>query len=540
MFNLANDAPVFEGVNTDPRTGAPGNAQRYFRTGDYGAFIQDDWKARPNLTLNLGLRYEYFTPLREKRGQLSNIILGSNNLQNARVGIVDRLTNGDRNNFAPRLGFAYSPNFGERFGGLLNQNRAVIRGGFGVAYNRVPNVLYQQTRGNPPFFARNSICCGTADDPFARGRILYALGADNSIFGYPVNPALATGIDPATGGLLNNSVEIYGVPQDFPNAYIYTYSLEAQYNLPVNLVASLGYQGSTGHKFIRIVPLNALFTPNSSFSRVFFITPDVNTSYNALNARLTRRFAQGLSFEAQYRLSKSIDTLSFEGPGFVTNQTFPQDQSTERGPSDFDVKHYFVASGLYQVPLFFGEGNSVLSKIFGGFEISGILTAHSGFPWTPVSGFAVSTPSGQTVSPSRPIAYFGGALNDTSDQAFIRPGGNFPNGNTVTNNPNGTQSTPYFLLGNGRPGIGRNSFRGPHYFAVDMSLAKKTALPKFLHLGEAANFEVRANFFNIFNQLNLTPFGFSSSSTNIYSGTFGQAERGLAGRVVEFQGRLRF
>ncbi|MDQ3684262.1 MAG: TonB-dependent receptor [Acidobacteriota bacterium] len=551
LFNLANDTPIFEGVNTDPRTGAPGNAQRYFRTGDYAAFIQDDWKARPNLTLNLGLRYEYFTPLKEKRGQLSNLIIDGTDLLNSRVEIVDRLFEGDRNNFSPRLGFAYSPNFGERFGGLLNQNRAVIRGGFGIAYNRVPNVLFNQTRGNPPFFARNNICCGTAsedfgepfaplnDNPANPPRILYALGADNSIFGYPINPALAQGIDPVSGGLLNNTVEVYGTPQDFPNAYIYTYSLEMQYNLPIDLVASLGYQGSAGHHFIRILPLNVLSTPNPRFAPVFFIQPDVNTNYNALNASLSRRFAQGLQFNLQYRFSKSIDTLSFEGPGFVTNQTFPQDQSTERGPSDFDVRHYFTTSGLYEIP-FFKNRNTVAGKILGGFEISGILTAHSGFPWTPVSGFAVSTPSGQTVSPSRPIAYFGGALDDTSNNAFIRPGGNFPNGNAITNNPGGTQSTPYFLLGNGRPGIGRNSFRGPRYFAVDMSLTKKFGLPSFLRLGEAANFEVRANFFNIFNQLNLAPFGFSSSSTNIYSNTFGQAERGLAGRVVEFQARLRF
>ncbi|MBA2341698.1 MAG: TonB-dependent receptor, partial [Pyrinomonadaceae bacterium] len=143
FFNFANDAVQFESIDIDPRTGGQAIGQRYFRTGDYALFVQDDWKVRPNLTLNLGLRYEYFSPLSEKEDRLSNYLLGSSELSagipTGRVQVVDRLFEPDRNNFAPRLGFAYSPNFGERFGGLLNEGRAVIRGGFGIAYNRIAN-----------------------------------------------------------------------------------------------------------------------------------------------------------------------------------------------------------------------------------------------------------------------------------------------------------------------------------------------------------------------------------------------------------------
>jgi hypothetical protein len=533
LFNLANDAPIFEGVNADPRTGAPADAQRYFRTNYYAAYAQNDWKYRPNLTLNLGVRYEYFSPLTEKRGRLSNIILGSNGLANARVGVTDQLFKPDRNNFAPRLGFAYSPKR-EGFGGLFKQDRMVVRGGFGINYNRIPDVLFSNTRGNPPFLARFNICCGTSSSdfstPFAGGQILYALGANNSILSYPINPALAQGIDPATGAPRAGSVEIYGAQANTPNSYVYAYSLETQIALPYSLTGTIGYQGSVGHKLIRLVNQNFLYPNNPAFFAVYIPQPDVNSNFNALNAELTRRFTRGLQLTANYRFSKSIDQLSYEGPGFVTNQTFPQDNRTERGPSDFDVKHYFVMSSLYDLP-FFRRGEGFAHKALGGFSLSGILTAHTGFPFTPKTGNCVSTPGGPTLCPSRPTGYLGGAGSSQSDDAFIT-GSNFPGG--------GHRFFTTAGLPNARPGIGRNSFRGPHYFNIDMSLAKTFGVPSFLRMGEGAGFEFRTNFFNVFNMLNLAPIGFFDPGANIDDPNFGRSPRGLAGRVIELQGRLRF
>lgn len=534
LFNLANDTPIFEAVNTDPRTGGPADAQRYFRSGDYALFVQDDWKVRPNLTINLGLRYEYFTPLSEKEGRLAVLRLGSQGLQNSRIEVVDQFFEPDRNNFGPRFGFAYSPNFGDSFGGLLKENRAVIRGGAAIQYNRIPNVLFANSRGNPPFFSRNNICCGTAGPaggdgfgtPFVDGRILYALGASNSPFSFPVNPLLGTGIDPASGGVLNNEVEIYGSDTEVPNSYVYTYSLEMQYELPLKLVGTLGYQGSSAHKLIRIVNQNLIQTRSPRFNPVFFIQPDVNSNYNALNARLQRRFSDGLQFDVNYRFSKSIDTLSYEGPGGGTNQTNPGDLASERGPSDFDARHSINVSGLYELPIFRNRRDAV-GKVFGGFQLTGILTANSGFPFTPKIFESIRQPSGEFFGPIRPTAYFGGALEGTSNEAFLQPGGNFPGG-----------GANYFSLAAGPPGIGRNSFRGPRYFSVDMSIVKKTGLPGFI--GEDANLELRANFFNIFNQLNLQPIRFFDDGSIVTSTNFGRSTRGLAGRVVEFQARFRF
>ena len=554
LFNLANDTPIFEGINADPRTGAPADAQRYFTTKYYAGYVQDDWKMQPNFTVNLGLRYEYYSPLEEKDGRLSNLFFGSQGLVNSRVTAVTRLSDPDRNNFAPRVGFAYSPRFRVLGLGSESGDSTVLRGGFGIAYNRIPVAPLANVRGNPPFFARFGICCGTAGpaggdgfgSPFVDGQILYAVGASNSLTSFPRNPVLGQGINPATGAPNSGAVEIYGAPQDLPNPYVYTYSLEVQQELPANLTATLGYQGSTGHKLIRLVNQNFLYANNPSFFQVFFTTPDVNSNYNALNANLTRRFSNGFQFQANYRFSKSIDQLSYEGPGFVTNQTYPQDNRTERGPSDFDVKHFFNLSSLYELPFFRGR-NDFVGKLLGGFQITGIVTARTSFPFTPVVGGCTSTPGGPSLCPVRPQGYRGPTELDTSDDAFIR-GTNFPGGGapffTVFEQSNNTVAPP---------GIGRNSFRGPRYFNIDMSLVKQTRLPGFL--GEAANLELRANFFNVFNILNLSSFAFGSDAVTIgffdprgpnepgvltNNPRFGIATGGLSGRVVELQARFRF
>jgi carboxypeptidase family protein/TonB-dependent receptor-like protein len=530
FWNLANDTPIFEGINADPRNGSPATFHPYFRNNYYAVFVQDDWKAKPNLTLNLGLRYEYYSPVTEKFGRLTNVFFTNQNLNTIQVRQVERLYDPDRNNFAPRFGFAYTPS-GKHVGNLFNGDRAVIRGGAGISYNRIPVAPLNNVRGNPPFFARFNLCCGTAStdfgSPFAGGTILYATGTTNSIGSYPINPALGQGVRP-DGSVVAGPVELWGTPQDLPNPYVYAYSLEMQYELFANLVATAGYQGSAGHKLIRLVNQNYIFPNNPNFNRIFFSTPDVNSNYNALNLNLTRRYTKGLALQANYRWSKSIDQLSYEGPGFETNQTFPQDNRTERGPSDFDVRHYFNASALYELPFFKGR-NDLAEKVLGGFQITGIVTYRTGFPFTPVSGFSVSTPGGPSLDPTRPQGYSGPSDLPTSNDAFIA--GIFgPNGANLFTRINGAP-----------PGIGRNSFRGPKYFNTDLSLVKQIPLSKISPLGEAANLELRANFFNVFNQLNLKPFNFGSAPTHIDNpDNFGRAQEGLAGRVIEFQGRLRF
>lgn len=548
LFNFANDAPLFYQINADPRTGGLAQSKRNFRSSTDAVFVQNDWKFRPNLTLNLGLRWEYFATLTEKNGILSNFILGpaGQEITGGKISVVKSLYPADRNNFAPRLGFAYSPNFGEKYHGLFNESKFVLRGGFGIAYNRIPLLEFNNVRGNPPFFARYAICCGTSasdfSTPFNGGQILYALGANNSPFSYPTNPALrltfnGNGIPNLANGA---QVEIYGAPTKVPTPYVYTYSLEGQYSLPGKLVAEVGYQGSQSRKLVRLVNERFLFPDTFIFSNILFPTPDTNASYNALIARLTRRFSSGFQFDAIYRFAKSTDVVSYDGPTANTNPTYPLDVRQEVGPSDYDVRHNLVVSGLWELPIFRSRHDAV-GSILGGWQVSGILTAHTGFPWTPVTGQCTST-RGPSICPTRPLAYSGNVGTSTSNDAFIT-GSNTAicivrdaAGNVDPNRNNCFSLVP---PGFNLPGIGRNSFRGPRYFDIDMTLAKKFGLSSLL--GEGRFFEIKANFFNIFNLLNLQPFNFNSPSTQIQSPlTFGRAERGLAGRVIEFQGRFNF
>ncbi len=576
LLDLANDSVFFENVAVDPLTGGSANGQRYFRSRTYGAFVQDDWKFRPNLTLNLGIRYEYQTPLTEKQGRLTNYVFGPNGIVDGRVVPVNRLYNPDRNNFAPRIGFAYAPNY-KGFGGLFGENRAVIRGGFGISYDRIFENLLTQSRGNTPFFARVGLCCSGTNNAADPGPILYSFGRGGSPFNYPLNPALQRGIDPRTGGLLDANpqtlpggfirrdvpVEINGTPSELPNAYVYNYSLELQYQLTPKTVTAVGYQGSTGHKLIRTIDLNRLMpgdtfdlnrdrvqtadvrgnpvtprlTGNPNFDRIFFPLPDVNSNYNALILRVTRQYARGLSGEAVYRWSKSIDTSSF---GRGTQQDFPIDQRLDRGPSDFDIRHNLIASVLWDLP-FFRARHGALGKLLGGFQVNGILDLHSGFPFTPIV-FApdVSDPNGDGILPDRPTQYFGGVVTNPSNQDFI-------NGIFGTRGPaifgvfpdcNNFPTRCFNSIVRGAPGIGRNSFRGPRYRSVDLSVVKQTRLPGFL--GERSNLELRANMFNAFNLLNLPSFQPATDQVNITSQDFGRATFGLAGRIIELQARFSF
>lgn len=547
LWNFGNDTPIFEAINLDPNTGKPTAGAREIRTGNYGFFVQDDWKFRPNVTFNLGLRYELFQPITVADGQFGNLVFGSQGLTNARVVPVEKLHKTDKNNFGPQVGFAWSPDFGDALGGVLRENRAVLRGGFGIGYNRLPNALLLNARANPPFFARYNICCGGSGTggeewatPFANGQIVYALGGDTTPFNYPVHPALAQGINPATGAPRTGAVEIYGTQPSQPNAYVYRYSLEGQYELPYRLTGTLGYQGSAGHKLVRIVNQNFIYTPNPAFFAVYFATPDVNTNYNAMNARLQRRFAQGFQLDAQYRWAKSIDTVSYDAPTHLTNQTFPADNRTERGPSDYDVKHNFTLSGLWDLPIF-RKRNDWTGRLLGGWQLNGIVTAHSGFPWTPKLDSNIRLPNGNFFGPIRPVAYFGGALGDTSNEAFLRPNGNFPGGGaryfSTTVRTDSNNIPQYFL---NPPGIGRNRFRGPRYRNVDISLVKRIGLGTVFGMGEEAGLDLRANFFNVFNIQNLAPFLSDSDSIFVNRSQFGRATNVLAGRVIELQARFNF
>ena len=332
---------------------------------------------------------ECYAPPTEAKGHLTNFVPTNdpvNGLLNGSEVNPSKQWNSTWRNFGPRLGFAWSP---EKY-----DSKLVFRGGFGIAYDRFDTNIVDQTRNNPPFVASYGLCCGTAPGefgtPFVNGQIAFNLGATNNPLSYPANPNLQTPLGPnglpvVTPGTPYFPPDIYSDPVHMPVPYVYLYSTQMQYSLPKDSVLTIGYQGSEGHHVTRLVNL-AQFYPgfNPSVHSVFTFKPDTNTNFNALTTQFQHRFHRGFSTNVQYTWSKSLDQVSAEGPGFVTNQTFAIDDRTERGPSDYDATHNFLAYGVWELPIFRGR-KDLLGKVVGGWDLSGIYQFHSGFPWTPVA-----------------------------------------------------------------------------------------------------------------------------------------------------------
>ncbi len=570
LLNFANDACCFfEGVAFNPATGGSLNGQRYFRTATYSLFAQDDWRVRQNLTVNLGLRWEYFSPINEAKGLMSNYIFGSQGFVNGSVQNVNQLYNSDKNNFGPRLGFAYSPNvFGQKI---------VLRGGFGVLFNKPFDTEFSNIRQNTPFAAQASTCCffdpGKINGPPPGSGILYGIGSSTSATSYAPNPNFAFGLAP-DGALCGNAactqiikVDIFGALPNEPTPYVYVYSLQTQVEPVRNWQVSVGYQGSRSRKLVRTIDLNR-FRPgdtfdgnidgvqnssangvpcgpanaacpapvvvgNNRFGRVFVPLPDVNASFDAMVAQLTRRTSKGLTLSAIYTFSHTIDTGSYE-IGF--QQTDPFNQAINKGSSDYDVRHNFQLSAFYELP-FFKARHDLLGTVAGGWTLGGILDKHTGFPFTALIG--ACNPSrdrnGDGFCPDMPQAYTGGIIANPSKQQWQN--GVFPNPGVSF--PNAANPVPAGTFG---PGCRcRNIFSGPGYTDVDLSFGKNFRFPSSRFLGEAAGLEIRANFFNAFNILNLESLAPATSPTDITNTSqFGRPLDGLSGRVIEFQLRFSF
>ena len=538
IWNYANDAPIDESIAANPNTGAAANGQRYFRDINVAAFVQHDWKVTQTLTINTGLRWEYFEPLYNKGFGINEPVFGptyATYLSAARLAPVNHITNSNFNNWAPKLGFAWAP--------AAANTKFVLSGGFGVSYDRIDDGLYLPGFENGPNYAQFGLCCADATHSAQSVGITFARGTSHSPFSFPVNPGLAVGVNPTTG-LPNgsNEIEVYGAAPHTFQPILYSFSLQTQYELPHQVVATIGYQGSVGHHFMRLVDQNFLYptcaptNPDGScatgstlspFNNTYVPTSDVYTNYNGVNTTLNKRFAHGYSLNATYTYSKSLDQGSNEGPGALSNQTDPAHPRTEYGPSDFDNRHRITVSGNWDLPKYH-HGHGLVGSIVSGWQVNGVYQYHTGFPWTPVTGqpTVAVVQSASTIAPTRPLAYFGGAHNSCSNNAYIN-GTNFPGG-----------GQKFFKIGQpGPPGIGRNSWNGPCYMDTDLSAAKEQP---FSIAGHETSVRFQANFYNAFNKTNLQPILFGTQNATVENSLFGLSPAADAGRVIDFFVRLDF
>ena len=527
LFAFANDASVYESVYANPNTGLPANTQRYYRSNDFAAFVQHDWKVSPNLTFNAGLRWEYFSPWHNKGFEVNQPVLGSgptNQLSGMTLTPHNNFWNPQYNNWGPKLGFAYTPQ--------MFHNKIVIRGGYALAYNDLDAALINPSVEDGPGVANFGLCCGGTGNTAG---IIYALGSSNSPASFPFNPALKTGTQ-ANGFPVGGVGEVYGSATNIKYPSSDLYSLEVQGDLTHSMSASIGYQGSSGRHFARLLDQNFLYqNAGAQSGQSYFLTTDSVANYNAINVSLRRPMRNHTAFSVVYTYAKSLDQVSNgDGPDGSANQTNPANNASEYGPSDYDLKHRVVATGLYQTPNLHTH-SAIVNTLASGFQVNGTYTYHTGFPWTPVTSSLTTTPVAgiQAQNIVRPTAYNGEAGHSCSNSAF-ETGSNF-------SNPGGgpsyfTQTLP--KTGVYTPGIGRNSFRGPCYQDFDMSLAKE-----FAHEFGAHNtlLRLQANLYNAFNQLQLQPITFNSSpGSNINEANFGESAAADSGRVIELAVRFQF
>jgi hypothetical protein len=516
-----------------------GIGTRNLKAADYSFFVQDDWRVFARVNLNLGLRYELDLPPFETSGAMSTFdpalyrprmaLDSSGNPVGPPIGgfvqagnvipqydlaeipnVGKRILTGiDKNNFGPRVGFAYS---------IFKTGRLVARGGYGIYFSRPSNAYIGISINAPPMYTIRRSPTGAVvplSTPF------FPLPPQSQF------PAIVTGVD-LTGQVFDRGLR---------TAYIQQYNGGVQYSLSKNLLLEAAYVGSRGINLIRDIainqarlasPQNPIFnpvtgevittnTPANVARRAPFqgvavgnflqIQSTAQSSYNSMQISLTRRLSKGLQFLASYTYGKSLDNAS--GGSDSTGEArdtinIAGDQTNNRanrGVSDFDRTHRFAFSYLYDLPRpGFAARSTAARWVLSNWQLAGIVTIMSGLPIDIVDGGAGSfyglsggnnglmRPSwapGATVSTAThnvPAGYF------FNPSAFARPvvlqGRIIPSSNgTATAGATGTD------FGN----VGRNVLRGPGQKNMDLAVIRR------FPISESRNIELRAEFFNLFN-----------------------------------------
>ena len=527
ILDFATDQPEREGMRVDVNTGMPKNLVYEERTFETAAFIQDDYKVKPNLTLNLGLRWEDYTHPTEKLNQFANFVPGNGS------GYNEQVTNGSMQlspapwksknlNFAPRLGYSWNP-----------RPRLVLRGGFGITYDRVPNGDWEGLATNPPKSAVTAYAGALYDTS-----ILYQLGGTGTNYGFAPNPAFAQGLD-SHNGIKGARVGVTAAMPDLATPYVENWFQGVQFEMNRDWMVEADYLGNVAHHLIWIRNLNRFagdliqnagsFTGfNQSFAGISTLYSDGNSSYNAFVFHVRRRMANSFSIDAVYNFSKAIDDN--EGDAQILSNL-----ALEKGLSGFNHTQRVTGYATWHAPSL-TDSNRALRTVAGGWEVSPIVILQSGAPFTVSCGSSfnyAATESGR-------VTDVGGCNWVADGQNGNRPNAPAFGSKTIPGlsfnswihgafgaNPFSTFSAPALgTVGS----LGRNTYTTPGLASVDFSLRKTFDLYR-----ERLKLQFRADAFNLFNRANLI-----NIDTGMQDASFGQATGTLNPREIQLGLKLMF
>ena len=481
-----------------------GENKTYLRANVFDWYAQDDWRAASNLTLNYGLRYEYFSPYVEKYNRLVNLDHNADFTQVAPVqpgqsgpftgGFPRSLVNPDRTMFSPRFGFAYRPK--PKF-----FKETVLRGGYGINYNTGQYAtIARQLAFQPPFAITQTNLVTTSTVSGTAGCT-------------KTNMTLASAFNCSTVPVQNN----YAANQDYRLGHVQVWNVDIQHTFPMGIVTNLGYNGARGGG------LDMLRAPNRTVSGL--LNPDAQafsyedslafSRFNGMSLNVRKRMQKGISLQATYFYGHSIDNASSIGGAAAVPAQNDLDLKAEEGNSAFDVRHKLTGNWVLELP--FGPTRAFLSKggfwskALDGFSLSGDFTFATGTYFTPHFSATVAETSTGTNNSLRP------------DRIFTQP---ITGPQTIRQwfNP-----AAFAAPANGFGTASRGSIEGPGVVAVDASLSRTVAL------GETRSFEARVTAQNVFNTVQYS--GIDSTQNSL---TFGQVNSAAAMRTLQFIARYRF
>jgi hypothetical protein len=476
-----------------------------------GYYLNDDWKITSRLTLNLGLRYDYYQRYKQSDDKFANIYQNGFQVGNvvtpANSPYGRGLIQPDFNNWGPRFGFAYRPTF---------LGETVVRGGYGIYYTpEISNAIFAMAEGA-------QATAGASVTGNLTGR-------PNIFFNDPFSSAV-------TSGALNFAVSN---DQNMRDSYIQQWNLNVQHKMPLGIILDTGYVGSKGTRLyttyadlnrpIQVVDpttpglasVNAR-RPNQQFLRaVQSDKSNGNSIYHSLQVKAEKRSSKGFTFLSAYTWAKSIsgpnDIGGQVGGGFYIGA--PQDVYNARGDrstSGFDLRHRYVQTILYDMPFFAGT-HGVTRAMLDGWQVSTIMTYQGGFP--ALIDYGVDTTG--TGAGSRPDVVAGQKPNLDGD---ARTWTRWFNTSAFSITPNGRFGTAPRT----------DAIRLPGTANVDFSATKS------VRFAESRRVEIRAEFFNLFNHFNPDP---QTLDRNIRSKTFGMVGGGVQGittRVIQLGAKLNF